>query len=582
MRTLITGILDVLFSSVQKSLLPNMSVHSAVRQFINVCIQKGDLSAPASKPAFANLLRTLCTKLRSDPSLVWVFFEEKTSTGKPQFTIFSTLLQLLNDEDDLARVAVEGVLCCLQLPDQRISHFAIDHTDMIDMLLVRLHELFDRLPTTIESSKEDIPKRSKVFRDFFARLSLIDTVVQSTFPFFGERFAKEFDRQFLQGAIAPRLLAMEESVARWTTIYLRHILQHVESPLLHTTIAKFIIGDRAIGAETAAEEKEHQIRAAVIKRMDSLNQNLACATLGLFDSLLATKLQFVYENLLLRNLRGGRHLASDEATHMQQVKIAQVYNAADILAMFGGLEHVVTDRSYQHYLIDAQEEAKSWLEMYDRWDDVPHFVDAIRQRREAKRQGVRGNSATVGPIVEEKDDAVEEEEQSQSQDQSDEQQEFYEGLFLATLFRRLESVVENSFEVNLRVTSILSKLCHCPHPMLHSFTLSPSLKVQSDVRTLLFVLSCVWKDTNAKCAEMPNFRQRLAEVRKRLDEGESIQFEAADTTKKLEAVLLLEEFFKEVLAIAQAKGNLQALVMSIFESAPAQKRQLQSVSLIES
>jgi len=106
MRPLITATLDSVFHNLRKPLLPNMSVHMAVRQvccimlalavhtgpcihivpsvmhrvcmqFITVCVGKGDLRNKGSKPRFLSLLRTLCLKLREDAQLAWVFFEEK-------------------------------------------------------------------------------------------------------------------------------------------------------------------------------------------------------------------------------------------------------------------------------------------------------------------------------------------------------------------------------------------------------------------------------------------------------------------------------------------------------------------------
>jgi len=46
----------------------------------------------------------------------------------PEFLLFTSLLSLLNDGDDYANVAIEGLLCCVQLPDHRIARFIIEHT----------------------------------------------------------------------------------------------------------------------------------------------------------------------------------------------------------------------------------------------------------------------------------------------------------------------------------------------------------------------------------------------------------------------------------------------------------------------
>lgn len=66
--------------------------------------------------------------------------------------------------------------------------------------------------------------------------------------------------------------------------------------------------------------------------------------------------------------------------------------------------------------------------------------------------------------------------------------EFYEGLLLAVLFHKLETFFENSFTTNLRLTSVLARLCYCPHPLVHAYLLDPGVAIKSSTRHLIWIL----------------------------------------------------------------------------------------------
>jgi len=50
---------------------------------------------------------------------------------------------------------------------------------------------------------------------------------------------------------------------------------------------------------------------------------------------------------------------------------------------------------------------------------------------------------------------------------------YRESAFIRALLNKLENLFANSFAVNLYVTSILSQLCLCPHPLVHGYLLDP-------------------------------------------------------------------------------------------------------------
>lgn len=75
MRQLMTKTLDAIFTHTHHPLLPSMSVHTALKQFIDVCYRWGDHRRRGYRTALLSLIHTLCRKMKEDPSIVGIFFD---------------------------------------------------------------------------------------------------------------------------------------------------------------------------------------------------------------------------------------------------------------------------------------------------------------------------------------------------------------------------------------------------------------------------------------------------------------------------------------------------------------------------
>ncbi|NXY82326.1 F16B1 protein, partial [Alcedo cyanopectus] len=108
------------------------------------------------------------------------------------------------------------------------------------------------------------------------------------------------------------------------------------------------------------------------------------------------------------------------------------------------------------------------------------------------------------------------------------------------------------YDVNLQVTSVLSKLSLFPHPHIHEYLLDPYVNLASGCRSLFSVIVRVVGDLMVRIQRIPDFTPKLLLVRKRLlglePEGPII-----DHLRLLEGVIVLEEFCKELAAIAFVK-----------------------------
>ncbi|KAF2360103.1 Retinoic acid induced 16-like protein [Trinorchestia longiramus] len=132
------------------------------------------------------------------------------------------------------------------------------------------------------------------------------------------------------------------------------------------------------------------------------------------------------------------------------------------------------------------------------------------------------------------------------------------GLFLDTLLDLLEKLPSQDYDVNLQVTSVVANLALLPHPQLHEYLLNPLLPLAAGVRTLHGVLRTVARTLAASISAVPHYLQQLHLARHQLLGGaDSWQFLRDDQTRQFEAMIVLEEFCKELAAIAHAKYTIE-------------------------
>ncbi|NXD72303.1 F16B2 protein, partial [Eolophus roseicapillus] len=129
---------------------------------------------------------------------------------------------------------------------------------------------------------------------------------------------------------------------------------------------------------------------------------------------------------------------------------------------------------------------------------------------------------------------------------------FYEGHFLKVLFDRMARILDQPYSLNLQVTSVLSRLAAFPHPHLHEYLLDPYLSLAPGCRSLFSVLVRVIGDLMQRLQHVPQFRAKLLLVRRQL--LGLVPGEQMDHTMLFKGVVVLEEFCKELAAIALVKG----------------------------
>ncbi|XP_071498967.1 FHF complex subunit HOOK interacting protein 2A-like [Diadema antillarum] len=145
-------------------------------------------------------------------------------------------------------------------------------------------------------------------------------------------------------------------------------------------------------------------------------------------------------------------------------------------------------------------------------------------------------------------------------DRCPESVDFYEGAFIKILFDKLSRMLDQTYEVNLQVTSVLAKIALFPHPHIHEFLLDPYLPVAPGCRTLYSVLGKVVSDLRVRVKSIPEFQKQLFLVRQQLmgivdeqDRSGASPIMNLPYIDLLEGVIVLEEFCKELAAVTFVK-----------------------------
>eukprot|EP00117_Sycon_ciliatum_P034420 scpid47926/ scgid26273/ Protein FAM160B1 len=137
---------------------------------------------------------------------------------------------------------------------------------------------------------------------------------------------------------------------------------------------------------------------------------------------------------------------------------------------------------------------------------------------------------------------------------SPEHGQFTEGPFLRLLFNKLQRSLDQPYEINLTVTGLLTRLAYFPHRNLHAYLLDPFIPLSDNVRSLHSVLRQISAELSIRAQRTPDFQGNVLAARKRLSGTSNFETATSQTNHLYEAVVVLEEFCKELAAIAFVKS----------------------------
>jgi len=290
----------------------------------------------------------------------------------------------------------------------------------------------------------------------------------------------------------------------------------------------FILGEQR-EPETLADVSRHPLRHRLIEHCDHISDEISIMTLRMFEHLLQKPNEHILYNLVLRNLEERNYTEYKPVCPEDKdvVENGLIAGAVDLEEdpLFTDIspdntlsnqewlsssppatpDHPKNDgKTEVHKIVNSflclvPDEAKSSYHVEGTGYDT-YLRDAHRQFRDYCAICLRWEWPGSPKALE----------------KCNLEATFFEGHFLKVLFDRMGRILDQPYDVNLQVTSVLSRLSLFPHPHIHEYLLDPYVNLASGCRSLFSVIVRVVGDLMVRIQRIPDFTPKLLLVRKRL------------------------------------------------------------------
>ncbi|XP_058044273.1 FHF complex subunit HOOK interacting protein 2A isoform X3 [Ahaetulla prasina] len=500
------------------------------------------------------------------------------------YNLVNSLLKLTKSPDGrIAVKACEGLMLLVSLPEPAAAKCLTQSTCLCELLTDRLASLYKALPQSMDpldietveginwgldsyNYKEDASafpgKRALI--SFLSWFDYCDQLIKEAHKTTAVAMAISVRERFFIGVMEPQLMQTSEIGILTSTALLHRIVRQVSSDALVHEMVYFILGEQR-EPEKLMDVNRHPLRHRLIEHCDHISDEISIMTLRVFEHLLQKPDEHILYNLVLRNLEERNYTEYKPPCQEDKdvVENGQIPGAVDLEEdpLFTDLspdtilsnqewlsasppttpDHPKTDgKTEVHKIVNSflclvPDEAKSSYHVEGTGYDT-YLRDAHRQFRDYCSICLRWEWPGSPKSLE----------------KCNLEAAFFEGHFLKVLFDRMGKILDQPYDVNLQVTSVLSKLSLFPHPHIHEYLLDPYVNLASGCRSLFSVIVRVVGDLMVRIQRIPDFTPKLLLVRKRLL-GLEPEGPIVDHMTLLEGVIVLEEFCKELAAIAFVK-----------------------------
>ncbi|XP_048186556.1 FHF complex subunit HOOK interacting protein 2B isoform X2 [Perognathus longimembris pacificus] len=404
-----------------------------------------------------------------------------------------------------------------------------------------------RLPSA-PSDEAAFPGR-EALAAFLGWFDYCDHLITEAQAVVADALARAVVEKLFVGTLQAQLLHVSEQSILTSTALLTAMLHQLCSPgLLQETVA-FLLGTDCQPAAT--EEGPRTLCAHLIAHCDHLSDEISIATLRLFEELLQKPHEQIVRGLVLCNLEGRLYVARSSPEPESYEDTLDLEE--DPYFTDGFLDSGLQPSAKPHpapttssdgktavteivnsFLCLVPEEAKTSAFLEETgYDTYVHDAYGLFQEC-SSRVAPWGWPPGPAPL-----------------DPHEPERPFFEGHFLQVLFDRMARILDQPYSLNLQVTSVLSRLALFPHPHIHEYLLDPYINLAPGCRSLFSVLVRVIGDLMQRIHRVPQFPGKLLLVRKQL--MGQVPGEQLDHQTLLQGVVVLEEFCKELAAIAFVK-----------------------------
>uniref|UniRef100_A0A2I3LPY7 FHF complex subunit HOOK interacting protein 2B n=1 Tax=Papio anubis TaxID=9555 RepID=A0A2I3LPY7_PAPAN len=492
---------------------------------------------------------------------------EQLDGGTAESNLITSLLGLCQSKKSrVALKAQENLLLLVSVASPAAATYLVQSSPCCPAIVQHLCQLYRSMPVFLDpadiaalegiswrlpsapSDEASFPGK-EALAAFLGWFDYCDHLITEAHTVVADALAKAVAEKFFVETLQPQLLHVSEQSILTSTALLTAMLRQLHSPALLREAVAFLLGtDRQ---PEAPRDNPHALYAHLIGHCDHLSDEISIATLRLFEELLQKPHEGIIHSLVLRNLEGRPYVAwgspepeSYEDTLDLEEDPYFTDSFLDSSFQPRAKPRLAPATSYDgktavteivnSFLCLVPEEAKTSAFLEETgYDTYVHDAYGLFQEC-SSRVASWGWPLTPTPL-----------------DPHEPERPFFEGHFLRVLFDRMSRILDQPYSLNLQVTSVLSRLALFPHPHIHEYLLDPYISLAPGCRSLFSVLVRVIGDLMQRIQRVPQFPGKLLLVRKQLT-GQA-PGEQLDHQTLLQGVVVLEEFCKELAAIAFVK-----------------------------
>lgn len=458
-------------------------------------------------------------------------------------------------DSDVSTLAAECLILCMSNVGDSVAEYIVAKSNACGSIMRHLVVLYRAIPTTLKAADIDeavafwssdehqslAPGKRRLLC-FFKWLGFVDTLVELSNSIVSEQLGKSFLEEFLHGILEENLTeARTEETFSFLATLVTTCLRNVASSPLVSAFGSFLLSDSP--------------KAVLFQYCRSTDESPAVVltALQVFEELFQRPSRETLDNLLLSYLvgRGYRNGSAEEfldysddegRSNLTDLEVSP--GSSPVSRTFAPAQ---IHRILNCFLLLLPEEIKSCEESDSGYD--AYIADAHRQYQEV---------LAVSESWDWPSEPLSDEHQGPEEDQSSDSQPeaeggFQEGPFLAMLLDRIENMHRQPYDVNLLVTSLVSRLALFAHPNLHEYLLNPLLPLSPGSRTLFTSLLKVVGEIQVAVRGMDSLKRKLVLTRSALLNDAGDDSALGTESGVLEAVIVIEEFCKELAAVAFAK-----------------------------
>ncbi|KAM8765793.1 FHF complex subunit HOOK-interacting protein 2B [Rhynchonycteris naso] len=491
---------------------------------------------------------------------------QEPDRGIGESNLITSLIGLCKSKKSrVALKAQENLLLLVSVAPLAAATYLVQSSPFCPAIVEHLCQLYQSMPTFLDpadiSTLEGISWRlpsapsdeasypgKEALAAFLGWFDYCDHLITAAHTVVADALAQAAAEKLFMGILQPQLLHVSEQSILTSTALLTALLRQLRSPALLREAAAFLLGAEE---QPAAPDSASTLCTHLIRHCDHLSDEISIATLRLFEELLQKPCEQVIRSLILCHLEGRHYVARgapEPESYEDNLDLEEDPYFTDGLldaSLQPSAKHppapatnsdgkTAVTEIVNSFLCLVPEEAKTSAFLEETGYDM-YVHDAFGLFQEcSSRVAPWGWPLAPTPL-----------------DLHEPELPFFEGHFLRMLFNRMSRILEQPYSLNLQVTSVLSRLALFPHPLIHEYLLDPYINLAPGCRSLFSVLVRVIGDLMQRIQRVPQFPGKLLLVRKQL--MGHVPGEQLDHQTLLQGVVVLEEFCKELAAIAFVK-----------------------------